>query len=94
MARRVPMDPRNACVEMVGVDSPLLFATGHDEAIIGIVEREGVELVVYDASVVVKTLCKRDKMTRQEAEGFFAFNIAGAWIGEGTPLFLRPIQAR
>jgi hypothetical protein len=29
--------------------------------------------------------------TRDEAEEFFDFNIAGAWMGEQTPIILRRI---
>ena len=90
MARKLS-NLRKACIDMVGDDTPLLFADGHDDAILGIVERESVVLVVYDAAQIVKTLRRRDCLTRDEAEEFFEFNIAGAWVGEATPLFLRRV---
>ena len=92
MVRRVTKNRKKACINIAGDDSLLLFADGLDDAILGMAERDGINLVVYDQLAVIETLCKRDKMTKNEAEEFFAFNIAGAWMGEGTPLFLRRID--
>jgi hypothetical protein len=30
---------------------------------------------------------KRDKMSREEAEEFFDYNVIGAWMGKGTSCF-------
>ena len=46
------------------------------------------ELVVYDEAKCLDILVKRDGMTLEEAREFFEFNTAGAWGGEGTPMFL------
>jgi len=91
MARTIT-DQRKACIEMVGDDTPLLFADGHDHAILGIADRSGVSLVVYDAHLIVETLRKRDRMSREEAEEFFEFNIGCAWVGDETPIFLRRLE--
>jgi hypothetical protein len=69
----------------------LLFADGHDDAILGIAERDGIQIVVYDTAKIIRLLRTRDRMSRDEAEEFFEYNIAGTWIGEQTPLFLRRI---
>jgi hypothetical protein len=83
---------QQACLELIGDDdSELLFVNGHDDAIIGIVEREGIPLVVYDTAKIINLLRTRDRMSRDEAEEFFEYNVAGAWMGEQTPLFLRRI---
>ena len=71
----------------------LLFAEGYDDAIVGIGDRNGGEIVVYDAVKVLRILRRRDSMSFEEAEEFFSFNVAGAWVGEQTPLFLRRITA-
>ena len=69
-------------------DPPLLFPTGHEDAIVGIVERFGTgPLIVLDKHKIIRKLM-RDKMTEEEAEEFFQFNIIGAWMGEGTPAFI------
>lgn len=82
---------RQVCLDLADEPDELIFADGYDEAILGIVASNGVEVVVYDAARVVRVLCRRDGMTLDEAESFFEFNIVGAWVGERTPLFLRPI---
>ena len=83
--------PRRACLKLVGDDEVLAFADGHDDAIVGVADREGVTVVVYDARLILDALRTRDGMDRDEAQEFFEFNIAGAWIGEQTPIFLRRI---
>lgn len=76
--------------EWVAEQNPdALFADGLEEAILGIAERcSKAPLVVYDADKCIEILATRDGMSREEAEEFFHFNILGAWVGEGTPLFL------
>ena len=83
--------PRRACLKLVGDDEVLAFADGHDDAIVGVANRDGVTVVVYDARLILDVLQTRDGMERDEAQEFFEFNIAGAWIGEQTPIFLRRI---
>lgn len=85
-------NPRRACLKLVGDDELLVFADGHDDAIVGVADREGVPVVVYDAKLVLDVLRNRDGMNSDEAHEFFEFNIAGAWIGEQTPIFLRRIS--
>lgn len=38
--------PRRACLKLVGDDEVLVFADGHDDAIVGVADREGVLSVV------------------------------------------------
>jgi hypothetical protein len=77
-----------ACLDIVGEDEQLMFADGHDEAIIGVAERDGEWIVVYDTAKIIRRLRRRDGMSREEAEEFFAFNIAQAWHGPSTPVLL------
>ena len=44
--------------------------------------------IVYDAAACVRILMERDGMTQDEADEFFDFNVAGAYVGEQTPLFI------
>jgi hypothetical protein len=44
---------------------------------------------VFYARLILEALRTRDGMESDEAQEFFEFNIAGAWIGEQTPIFLR-----
>lgn len=64
----------------------LLKADGFDEAIIGVVERIGVQAICYDKDKVIEILMK--DMPYEEAIEYFEYNIAGAYVGESTPFYL------
>ncbi len=68
-----------------------LMADGFEDAIVGITLSQPGRpvLTVYDYEKCVRILVRRDKMTYEEAEEFLDFNTVGAWVGEGTPIFLR-----
>ena len=67
----------------------VLKADGYDDAVIGIVIGCAQPTrLVYDTNRIIEILMGRDRMNREEAEEFFDFNIAGAYHGAGTPLFL------
>ena len=70
----------------------LLKADGFDDAIIGVVERIGVQAICYDQEKVIDILIERDGMGYEEAVEYFEFNIAGAWVGESTPFFLQKMD--
>ena len=76
-----------------GCDALLLEPPVFDEAVIGICERAGgLRVVAYDRSRVVDILAR--DMEREDAEEWFEFNTIGAWMGEGTPVFIdtRPLE--
>ena len=61
---------------------------GHDEAIVGVVNRFGQDpILCYDYEKVISQLVT-DGMTDEEASEWFDFNIIGALLGEWTPCFL------
>jgi hypothetical protein len=65
-----------------------LVADGFEDAVIGVAERCSCPpLVVYDAERCVQILAQGG-MDHEEAYEYFYFNVLGAWVGEGTPLFL------
>jgi hypothetical protein len=68
-----------------------LSADGFDAAIIGVSDASPgrPRLVVYDVDRMIRILVKRDGMTVPDAEEFLAFNTVGAWLGIGTPVFVR-----
>ena len=69
-------------------DEEFLFADGFDDAIIGVDE---VNLrVVYDIDEIINILM-RDEMTFDNAFEYYDYNIAGAYVGEKTPVFVRKI---
>ena len=70
----------------------LLKADGLDDAIIGVVQRMGIQAICYDEDKVIEILMERDSMTLEEAIEYFDFNIAGAWVGDSTPFFLQKMD--
>ena len=67
-----------------------LVADGFDDAILGVIVDEH-SRVVYDAYKCVDILIESG-MTEEEAQEYFDYNVAGAYMGEKTPLFLHPIS--
>ena len=94
MSRNTGQSIRQACLAPIGDEESLLFADGYDDAIMGIAELNGTASVVYDSAKVVKILRSRDGMTRADAEEFFAYNVAGAFLGESSPIFLQRIRPK
>tara|TARA_R100000656_G_C3899715_1_gene118493 strand:- start:279 stop:527 length:249 start_codon:yes stop_codon:yes gene_type:complete len=67
----------------------MLIADGYDEAVLGVARRcTQPDLIAYDVEKIIEILMTRDKMTYEDAVEFFDFNIAGAWMGEETPIFI------
>jgi len=65
-----------------------------DAAILGVAERIGMSpIVAYDTAKIIDILCKRDGMEDDEAAEFFEFNIAGAYVGDRTPIFIAQIHS-
>jgi hypothetical protein len=62
-----------------------MFADGYDDALMGY-SSDG--KAIYNADTILATLVDRDGMTPDEAIEFFDFNIAGAYVGEYTPIYM------
>ena len=63
-----------------------LGADGYDDCVIGLAYQHTRPLIVYSKRMVIARLM--EDMSRDEAEEFFQFNIGGAYLGAGTPLFM------
>jgi len=65
---------------------------GLDDSIIGQASvwngNERVEVLVYDADLMIKVFVDRDGMSEEEANEYILFNIEGAYIGEDTPVLV------
>lgn len=60
---------------------------GLDEALVGLARQAHKDPVaIYSYSKIIDIL-KRD-MSHEDAVEYFEFNIAGAWVGESTPMVL------
>ena len=70
-----------------------MLADGFDEAILGVAERCSMDpVVIYDVDKMVEILMERDGMELDEAREYIEFNVIGAYVGEGTPMFLRRLE--
>tara|TARA_R100001594_G_scaffold136857_1_gene179488 strand:- start:65 stop:358 length:294 start_codon:yes stop_codon:yes gene_type:complete len=62
---------------------------GFDCCVVGVVNSVREQgLLLYDTEKIINLLQKRDSMSEEEALEYFAYNIRGAYFGEGSPLFL------
>lgn len=59
-----------------------------DDAIIGLAQRIGMDVVCYDKEKVLELLCVKEGMTYEDAIEHFEYNIIGSWVGDTTPVFL------
>jgi hypothetical protein len=80
---------REDCCDLAG-DDELLFLDGQgmDEALLGIVERCAFAPVAcYDYDKLIAALMSQG-MTDEDAVEWYDVNIAGAYVGERTPMVL------
>jgi hypothetical protein len=59
-----------------------------DPCVIGIAERINLRVAAYDTSKVLQALQDQHGMDGEEAREWFDFNVAGAWVGDGSPVFI------
>jgi hypothetical protein len=76
--------------ELLSEENPdALFADGLDEALVGVARRCGQPtLAVYDYEKCVEVFMSREGMSYEDAIEWMGFNVVGAWLGEGTPIWL------
>ena len=75
--------------EWVDINYPgLLVMDGFDDCIVGVVQVFGHEnAVAYSFDKVIESLMNQG-MEYDEAMEYFDFNIAGAYMGKNTPVFI------
>ena len=61
---------------------------GFDKAIIGTVERIGLNVLCYDLNKVIEILVAQHGMDEDEAYEYYEYNMLGGWLGDNTPVFL------
>ena len=70
-------------------ESTVVYADGFEGALIGISEQfTGPPIAVYDRNKCIEILMDDDRLSREDAEEFFSYNVQGAWVGKQTPAFL------
>ena len=67
------------------------YADGFEDCIIGVLTEGEVPRVVYDKWGMV-TVLQEEGMTWEDAVEFLEFNVWGAYIGPGTPVYLRTFE--
>jgi hypothetical protein len=78
---------------LAGCEEPILLMDNLDEAFIGLSRRiNEPTLAVYSWDRIIDCLMSNDGMTYDEAVEFAEFNIAGAWVGERTPIIVYPMD--
>jgi hypothetical protein len=71
--------------EKIGLNPEAMLADGLDDALAGF-DTQG--RAVYFVNDILGILMARDGMTEEEAQEFFDFNIACAYVGEYTPIYM------
>jgi hypothetical protein len=66
-------------------DDEFLIADGFDDAVIGV--DYGSSRLVYSCKKCIEILIEQEEMTAEDAIEHFQFNVAGAWVGEKTPIW-------
>ncbi|SEA89743.1 hypothetical protein [Acidovorax soli] len=80
---------RAMCADIAGDDVSLTFIEGHDDAILGVAEDDGIWRVVYSEALIIRKLKDRDGMSSSGAQEFFEYNFVGAMLGHATPVFVK-----
>jgi len=76
-------------LEELGAENACLLEprSDYDSCLVGVGYRfKDGPLAVYDLSKVMAVL--EADMTQEEAQEYFEFNTLGAWMGDGTPMFV------
>lgn len=83
-------------IKIADVDDEALFADGFDDCIIGVTDSWSGSSrpmrVVYSVEKIIDQLVVDDGLDYVDAEEHFEFNIAGAYVGERTPVFVRAVE--
>lgn len=69
---------------LLRIDPPEVY----DAAVVGHAHYKGTPVLVYDADLVIAQMMKHDGASYEEAVEWHEFNTFGAWLGDGTPIFL------
>lgn len=76
-----------------GQMSELIKIDGFDAAIIGVASRIGsADFLVYSREKCIEILMADDDMNYDDADEYFDFNIADAYVGEATPAFIEKYE--
>ncbi len=80
-------------IDLYEIDQ-LLLIDDMGSAIVGVAERHGRWIAVYDEQAVIERLMYINEWDEETAEEYFGYNIANAWLGDGTPLIMQVHRSR
>lgn len=66
-------------------EDEFLIADGFDDAVIGV--DYGSSRLIYSCKKCIEILIEQEDMTAEDAIEHFQYNVAGAWVGEKTPIW-------
>jgi hypothetical protein len=76
-------------ISVAEINPDALFMDGHDDAIIGVASRCGMnDVACYDYDKVIAKHIE-EGMSEEEAIEHFSYNQIGGWVGDNTPVFVR-----
>tara|TARA_R110002020_G_scaffold112277_1_gene258512 strand:- start:80 stop:322 length:243 start_codon:yes stop_codon:yes gene_type:complete len=67
-------------------ENDCLIADGLDSALIGVTDKDGVMVAVYDIAKCINVFAK--DMDEQDAVDYFYYNTLGSYVGKKTPVFI------
>ena len=65
-----------------------LLVDGFEDALIGMGCQFNQDVAVYDYDRCIHILMTRDGMDHYDAVEYMGYNVIGAWVGAGTPVFV------
>lgn len=96
--RRDPVNATNRARKIVEsaleeLNPEALFMDGLDSAIVGWgCQYSKNAVVVYNEDDIIEHLTEVEGLPFEEAWEHYSFNIAGAWVGENTPIIIRNVN--
>lgn len=69
------------------LNNQTMLADGFEDAIIGLDTSNEVFRVIYDREKMINILMQRDEMSMEDAIEHLEYNVWGAYVGEGTPIY-------
>ena len=70
----------------MAMENDIYQADGFDNAIIGVDYKTG--RIAYSISKCITLIMLDEGMTELDATEWFYFNVAGSYVGEGTPIWI------
>jgi hypothetical protein len=75
------------------VNEGALFIDDLDSAIVGVgCQYTKNAVIVYSEERILEALVFEQGMTYEDAQEYYSFNIAGAWVGENTPIIMKTVD--